>query len=218
MPEAGTSEYARLSADPFDGTTDATLTVVRPDGTTAAQAVSSSDGGATWVSGSPVTYSTAGLWRLRWTVTGTGEGQATQTIAVAPAAGSAGRAYATSTDLANWMQAAPPADADRLLAQATVDVDDLLLTARYNVDADGMPTDAEVIAALRDATCELVSWWEETGDEHGAASVYGSVSIGSVSLSRGGAGGKGATTPRIGPKVRAILSNAGLLGHEPLTW
>jgi hypothetical protein len=81
----GDSELAYLDIGPADNTTQATLTVDKPDGTTATVSVS---GGALtvipdtspvqysqrWTSGQPVVYDQAGKTVLHWAVTGTGEG------------------------------------------------------------------------------------------------------------------------------------------------
>ncbi|WP_406298064.1 hypothetical protein OG948_21270 [Embleya sp. NBC_00888] len=101
-------------------------------------------------------------------------------------------AYATEADLgAAWpSDSLPiPADAGRLLADASAVLDAVvLLTAVYDVDASGDPTDPVVIAAFAAATCALVRWWDEQGDDLGTAATVGSVSIGSVSISRAAAG------------------------------
>jgi hypothetical protein len=128
------------------------------------------------------------------------------------------RVYATEAHLVAWLDdgATAPSGANRMLRNASAEVDRLLVTAIYDTDGDGAATDQDVIGALRDATCELVSWWLQTGDEHGTASYGGTATIGSVTVG-GGSGGAGAT-PRVGPHVLTILSNAGLLGHEPLQY
>lgn len=217
MPNVGDIQTPRLEVLPEgDGTTVATLTVRNPAYATVplTPGPSTTDGGTTWTA-PPLTYTTAGIWRLTWAVTGHGAGQTTQTVAVGPAGTSLpGRSYATSGDLANYLQAAPPVDADRLLARATDIIDRLTITARYVVDADNEPTDPAVIAALTKATCAQVAWWIETGDEWALGSAYASVSIGSVSLSRGQSGG-GATTSRVGPDVWAALAEGGLTGYGP---
>ncbi|MFD9879991.1 hypothetical protein ACFWZT_00815 [Streptomyces alboflavus] len=94
------------------------------------------------------------------------------------------RPYATPEQLAVWTGQAAPADAERLLARAGEDLDSALLTALYGVDDDGNPTDPQIVAALSSATCAQVEYWIATGDDGtGAGGVWGSVSIGPVSLS-----------------------------------
>jgi len=186
MPDVGDQVTAQLLVSPHDGTTQAALTVTAPDGTTSSPVVTTTDGGQTWTA--PLTYTMAGVWRLSWTVTGTGASVEHELVSVAPTPGTglAGRVYATTTQLAEYMQAAPPLDAPRLLASASRMLDALVLAyCRYAVDGDGMPTDPLVAAAIGRAVCAQVAWWEEIGDSTGAAGVgYGSMAIGSVNLGR----------------------------------
>ncbi|HLS39222.1 MAG TPA: hypothetical protein VK038_00480 [Ornithinicoccus sp.] len=184
MPDVGDLVTAQLVVSPYDGTTQAALAVTAPDGTVTAPVVSTGDGGQTWTA--PLTYTAAGIWRLSWTVTGTGASVEHELVSVAPAPATtaAGRVYATTTDLANYLNAAPPLDGARLLADASRMLDALVLAfCRYDVDDDGMPTDETVAAAIGRAVCAQVAWWDELGDHRGAAGAgWGSVSIGSVSL------------------------------------
>lgn len=211
---AGSSQAAQLTVDPFDGTTAATVTVTNPAGTTTtvSPAPATSDGGQTWTA--TVAYPAAGRYVLTWTVTGTGAHKTVQEVLVDPL-DPRDRSYATSTDLANYTGTTVPSDADRMLARATEVIDRMLLTAFYSVDADGEPTDADVIAAVKKATCAQVAWWVETGDESGAGGTFQSVSIGGVSLTRGytSKGSAAGHRTRIAPEAWAILSDAGLTAH-----
>lgn len=186
MPDAGDTEIVTLAVSSVDDSTEAALVVTAPSGVTSTPTVTSSNGRATWTA--QVTYTTGGVWALKWTVTGTGKGTETKLVAVAPAA-SSGRAYATSAHLAEWLGVAPPLDSAKQLRDATLEIDFALQTATYDVDDDGEPTDTEVIAAFREACCAVVEWWEETGDPLNAGGAYNSVSIGSVTLSRTQASG-----------------------------
>lgn len=207
MPDVGDQVTAKLTVDPFDNTTAAVLTVTAPDGTTSTPAVSSPDDGATWLA--QVTYTAAGVWLLSWAVTGTGASVEHEQVAVAPTpgAGLTGRVYATSTDLAEYLGAAPPVDADRLLHAASRMLDaTALLVCRYDVDdTTGLPSDEAVAAAIGRAVCAQVAWWSEVGDSTGAAGAgWGSVSIGSVSLGgRTGAAADGsdAAARQVAPQV-----------------
>ncbi|GAA0528771.1 hypothetical protein GCM10010172_06720 [Paractinoplanes ferrugineus] len=81
----GDSETVTLNVAPADNTTSATLTATTPGGTSSSVTVA---GGAlaeipgsnpveytqTWTSTTPVTFTQAGRWVLRWVVTGTGGG------------------------------------------------------------------------------------------------------------------------------------------------
>lgn len=94
-------------------------------------------------------------------------------------------AYAVAADLTGWVDPVP-ADADTLLARASRMLDaQALLTAVYDVDDEGLPTDPLVAAAFRDAVCAQVQWWDELGDSIGAAGAgWGAVAIGGLSMSR----------------------------------
>ncbi|MFC8432254.1 hypothetical protein [Streptomyces sp. NPDC057253] len=205
MPDVGDLVTATLTVDPYDGSTAASLLVTRPDGTTTSPVVTGSGGGATWTA--PVLYTLAGVWRLKWTVTGTGAGVEGQQVAVAPAPDAAlDRSYATSTDLANYLRAAPPLNADKLLAEATVLLDSRVLRyCVYDVDAEGLPTDSVVAAAFARAVCAQARWWDELGGStSGADSAgWGTVKIGSVQLSRSVTSVSGADSPaqQIAPGV-----------------
>lgn len=213
MPEVGDMIRAQLSVEPHDATTGVTLTAHAPDGTAHTVPVTSDDDGATW--SGPLTYTVAGVWVLAWVVTGTGASVERQPVSVAPFPlvddeGDA-RAYATSTDLANFLREAAPLDAGKLLTDASRFLDaEVLRLCRYDVDEDGMPTHATVRAALRDAVCAQVEWWGEVGDSTGAAGVgWGAVSIGSASLSRSVTSVKGTDSParQLAPKAIAALKS-----------
>ncbi len=129
------------------------------------------------------------------------------------------RVYATVSDFRDY------ADEDtdltdvqivKRLRRASVIVDGLTRLARYRMDEDGEPLDADVLDAFRDATCAQVEYWETTGDPTGAESTMGPVKIGSVSLGGSGVGGSAQSTTspaqsRTSPETVEILRNAGLL-------
>jgi len=107
-------------------------------------------------------------------------------------------------------------ESQRVRTRASETVDEALLTAIYDTDpVTELPTDPRLAAAMRDAVCAQVVWWEKTGDEHGTAGQYAMVSIGSVALSRGSAGpATGVTLPSgrtLGPHAATHLRLAGLL-------
>lgn len=68
--DVGDTAVLTLTVDPADLTTNATLVVTAPDGTTSTPAAGSTDEGVTWTAQVPVTM--AGQWTAKWTVTGTG--------------------------------------------------------------------------------------------------------------------------------------------------
>jgi hypothetical protein len=96
------------------------------------------------------------------------------------------RIYATAADMAAYTGTTAPADADALLAKASRFLDSAVFRlCWYQADSDGLPTNALVTAAFRDAVCAQAAWWDELGDSTGAMGAgWGSVQIGSVNLSR----------------------------------
>ncbi|WP_433067433.1 hypothetical protein [Dactylosporangium sp. CS-033363] len=221
MPEVGEFTIPRLLVTPFDGTTAATLQVF--DGADVATPwpvtkVGESAAGQEWLGDDPLEFTAGGLWHLRWQVTGTGMGRQTSKVAVAPDPLMARPAWATTTDLADWTGAAPPLDARRMLQHATRKIRSVVMTAFYDVDELGEPTDAKVKATLRDAVCDLVQWYVKAGDEHGARSLYTSVSIGGVSLSRGARPNGSTDVPPVPASTYDVLRVGGLLDDQPVSW
>lgn len=184
MPNVGEMVTVTTLVPTFDGTTAASLTVTTPDGDEEHPVATTPDSGNTW--NAPVEYSQAGVWVFKWVITGTGAKTEYSQAAVAPSPLEVppGPQYATSADLAAWLGTAPPVGADRLLVQASRAINDALLTAVYPIDDAGNPTDAAQIQALRNATCAVVEWWLETGDELGASGDWQSASAGDVSISK----------------------------------
>lgn len=124
------------------------------------------------------------------------------------------RVYATSTDYQAHTGQTPPATIDQLLADAT-----RMLEARvlrlcwYEVDEDGMPTNATVLETIRAAVCSQAHWWVQVGDSTGAVGVgWSSVGIGSVNLSRAGPAVSGEDSParQIAPSVWDALQSPDL--------
>lgn len=93
--------------------------------------------------------------------------------------------YATLADLAEFLVAIPVwPGAERHLKQASEDVDELLTGAVYAVDANEMPTDPKVAAAIKRATCAQAHFIKEGGDETGGRANVTSVGVGSINYSR----------------------------------
>jgi hypothetical protein len=208
-----------LTVTPFDNTTTATVSVTSPTGTVTSPSTTPSSDRSTWTAQLPLTE--PGEYLVRWSVTGVGAGVEQSTVTARPTqptifAGD--RAYATTADLAVYLNATPPSDARRMLQRASERIDDMLLTAIYDVDTNHLPTDLTVRAALRNAVCAQVKWWLDTGDESGAMGVMQSVSIGSVSLGRGytGAGSATGAAQNISSDAVMHLRRAGLLSNSPL--
>jgi hypothetical protein len=80
--DVGDTAKLTLTVDPFDGTTAATIELFAPDGTSTPLTPTPADGGATWTAQAVLT--TAGQWRAKWTVTGTGEGVSWDMLDVDP--------------------------------------------------------------------------------------------------------------------------------------
>lgn len=213
--DVGDNAVLTLDVNPADVDTEATVVVTPPPGATWTPTTPTSNvDRSSWQLVLPLTA--AGEWRALWTVTGTGAGvQADTVYAVGDPAG---RVYATPSDLVVYTGAAPPDDTRRLLLRASRLVEALTRCAVYDVDAEGLPTDAAVAAAFRDAVCAQVAWFDETGDSTGAAQQYQSVSIGSMSLTRGHSAGGSATgaEQRYAPDAVAALTRAGLMGARPI--
>ena len=122
------------------------------------------------------------------------------------------RVYATPEQLTAWTGQPAPPDAERLLARASEDVDDALISAVYATDAAGMPTDPAIVQALADAVCAQVEYQQATGDDGtGAAGRWDSVSIGPVSLSGRADGPAAAGDVDLAPRAYRVLRRAGLL-------
>lgn len=96
------------------------------------------------------------------------------------------RVYATSADYQTYTGQTPPADINTRLARASRFLDSQVFRlCWYEVDEDGLPANAAVAEAFRDATCAQAEWGVDVGDTTGAAAVgWGSVEIGSVKLGR----------------------------------
>ncbi|WP_141575855.1 hypothetical protein [Actinomadura sp. WMMA1423] len=94
-------------------------------------------------------------------------------------------AYATTGDLAEFLNTIPVwPGAERHLEQASEDIDELLIGAVYDVDANELPTDPKVKAAIIRATCAQAHYIRECGDETGGKSQFTSVHVGSMGYSR----------------------------------
>lgn len=124
------------------------------------------------------------------------------------------RVYATTDDYETYTGQTATADTGRLLLRASQFLDSQVLRACwYQVDDAGLPTDALVAAAFRDAVCAQVQWWGELGDSTGAAGAgWGSVEIGSVKLSRSVTAVSGADAPsrQLAPQVWDALRSPDL--------
>lgn len=204
---------------PVDGTTTATVTATLDGGTPRVLTATPNGDRSSW--SALLLGAAAGEWDILWTVTGTGSGVQSYTVFVAPTPGISafGRVYATTAQLADYLDEAPPSGARRLLRRASQMVDDALLTATYRVDdVTGLPIDAPVAAALAEAACAQVEWWGEIGDTAGSGAVatLAGARIGTVQLP--GKAGTGDGIPDLAPAALAVLRRANLTGRGPLVY
>ncbi|MFI9339967.1 hypothetical protein ACIG0D_01625 [Streptomyces sp. NPDC052773] len=164
-------------------TSIATGTVVLAPTTTGVTHPGTGSYGYTWT---PLSTLTPGDYLVQWSGLKAGTPvTATETVTVeAPLAG---RVYATTAQLADYLDPEdPPADAARLLRRASKLLDsDFLKAAVYDVDSAGMPTDPEVAAAFAEAVCAQTEFWMEVGVENDISGPLQGVSIGSVQLQYG---------------------------------
>ena len=96
-----------------------------------------------------------------------------------------------------------------LLRQASRLVDKLLRGRVYDVDADLLPTDPDVAAAMSDATCAIAGELDALGTlTAGGTKQWGAVSIGNVSLSnpQAGAGETALVVDGVPVPLAAILA------------
>lgn len=202
-----------------DGTTNAVLTVTLPDQlTTIMPAVQTTDGGTNWRTSLPYTITQPGDYVESWTVTGKGAGTEGQIVAVAgtPPVSLAG-AHATPAQYAQYIGGTLPANLVRLLRMASQDVDNALVAAVYTA------SDATVLAALAEATCEQAADYLAKGWLAGNPLPVSDVRIGSVQLTGLYGGTKrqgGATLPvsqTLSPRAFGVLQRAGLTGQPPNT-
>lgn len=123
------------------------------------------------------------------------------------------RTYATEAEFEEYLNPDPvPSGAARLLRDASLEVDEMLLTAVYRVDHDGMPVEPQVIEALRDATCAQAEFRADYGDELEALNQGESIKLGPISF--GGSFSSGPNPqplPRFAPKAIRYLRLAGLI-------
>jgi hypothetical protein len=135
----------------------------------------------------------------------------------------AGREYATVADYFEYIRepasAVPAADSEEfarirgLIQAAASAIEYLTMTARYATDDEGYPVAPAVDAAMRQAACAQVAWFEEQGGSEGAENIFQSGGLGSASFTLGYQGGAGKTgaDARYAPVAVELLFNAGLM-------
>ena len=135
------------------------------------------------------------------------------------------RIFATPAQWATYRgDDAPPADADRILRSASIEVARLVMNAHFDLDnsTPPMPSDPEIVQALQDATCAQADYFLETGDLTGASGQFQTLALGSFSVSRNTPGGAQGTTGVDGSRTAAeaisILQQAGLIRAVGTPW
>lgn len=105
---------------------------------------------------------------------------------------------------------------EKVLARASREVDEMLLTATFDVDpATTLPSDPRILEAVVAATCAQAAWFVVTGDISGAGSAGGSISLGPLSVGGKSTNGAGTADARRSPEALGILRSAGLIPGEP---
>jgi hypothetical protein len=134
--------------------------------------------------------------------------------------------YATTGDLTTWTGATPPVNAVALLRSASMLVRRATMTAVYDVDIEGRPTNPAILGAFRDATCSQAATWAALGVDPvtGAAAggkVASSKSLGSASVAYADAGLAAAARAKAATQLTTeallILGDASLTGTPPQT-
>lgn len=223
--QVGDTRRPTLTISTYDASTVVVLTTVcEATGISTVRATTGVSG--TWTANAAYTLTSPGRWVERWVVTnavtGLGAGAESLTLDVDPLPPALGpgqtAGYATVQQYADIIGGTLPTGLARLLRVASRQLDDFLFAGIYDI------TDAAVLAALAEATCEQVAyagangWWTTGGVPALARAVsIGSVSIGAPSGSSAG-GGSSATVPKISPIAYSVLVNAGLVGGQPDTF
>lgn len=130
------------------------------------------------------------------------------------------RVYATLADFTDFLDPlTPPPGSERMLREASREIDQMLLSSVYDTDEDGYPTDVDAVEALKEATCAQAEYAKTIGDRYGVGGLqYHAVSLGSAGLTRGYSAAGSSAAGRWSAKAWQILQRAGLTGHESSSW
>lgn len=79
--------------------------------------------------------------------------------------------YADAAALTAWTGQAPPANAAQLLRSASMLITTATVASVYGVDDAGLPSDAKVLEAFKDATCAQVAYWVGAGVDPAAGGI-----------------------------------------------
>lgn len=125
--------------------------------------------------------------------------------------------YATVDEFTAFLDPDPvPPNAARLLKGASRRLDRLLIGARYDTDADGMPTNPDLVELFREAVCLQAQYIADLGDETGASANVSSQTVGSVTVTRA-LSVVGSGTPRDSPEMLELLQASPLIHIHPIT-
>jgi len=95
--------------------------------------------------------------------------------------------YATNADLTAWLAgAALPANSTVLLRSASLLVRSSTVTALYDVDTEGLPSNATALEAFTDATCAQAAFWAAAGIDPTGGGVGTSAPVRSKKLGSAG--------------------------------
>lgn len=126
--------------------------------------------------------------------------------------------YATVEEFGVFLDPDPvPANAARLLKNASRKLDGLLIGACYDTDTGGMPTDPDVIDLFREAVCLQAQYIADLGDETGANANVNSQTVGNVTVTRA-LSLVGDGTPRVSPDMIELLRTSSLARIRPIIW
>lgn len=128
-------------------------------------------------------------------------------------------AYATPEQYEQITGQTPPADITRLLDSASELLDtEALLGAVYDVDAEGLPTNAVVVDAFARAVCAQVEFWEAEGEEGDVSGrTAEEVALGSARIRYGSTSGgtaAGGGQPVVAPRAWRALRHPRLAGPQ----
>lgn len=125
--------------------------------------------------------------------------------------------YATVEDFTDFLDPDPvPANAARLLANASRKLDQLLIGVVY-ATSDGLPTDPDLLAVFKEAVCLQAHYIADLGDETGSKANVNQMRVGTVHIYRALPVTGGSTT-RVSPEMVALLQTEGLVPVYPIVW
>lgn len=93
--------------------------------------------------------------------------------------------YADTTALTAWTGGPPPANANQLLRSASLLITNATVASVYGVDDAGLPSEAKVLQAFKDATCAQVAYWVAAGIDPTAGGISTAAPVRGKSLGSG---------------------------------